>query len=274
MAAWAKTIEQRWLVTPPWIRSIAGLIGSAAVLLVVWQFVLLPLEWPPLSRVLRYFILAGASPDTYKAVLMTGIRAAIVMALGFTLAVLLAAATGRTAVGWCLFFFLLLGMQKIPAIAMIDVLVKSRLGIGLTMTTVLGTTVVTTFVWLVLHHRARTLDPREMFALRVVGFRGWRLFTNSLLPHLGSAIGGSARLAMSIAVVMVILGEWRGVWSDGSLLQYGLGVDISRHIEAFDAQARILATCMWLGLLGIILDGGVQGLLMLTERLTGVSLRR
>lgn len=251
-----------------------GIAGSAAVLAVLWQLVLLPLQWPPLSDVGRYFVESIRSGDTYKALLMTGVRALIVVAIGYTLAVVLAIATGRSFIGWCAFFFLLLALQKLPAVAMIDVLVKSKLGIGLAMTTTLGSTVVLTFTWLVLHHRAATLDPREVFALRVVGFRRWQVPLYGLLPHLGAAIGGAARLAMSIALVMVILGEWRGVWADNSLWQYGLGVEISKYIDAYDAQAKILAACLWLGILGVILDLFVQGLLDSVSRLVGVRFDR
>ncbi|HEX7705615.1 MAG TPA: hypothetical protein VF701_04060 [Thermoanaerobaculia bacterium] len=251
-----------------------GIAGSVLVLVTLWQTVLRPLHWPPLAMVGRYFVESVGSSDTYRAVLMTGIRALIAVAIGYTLAMVLAIATGRSFIGWCAFFFLLLTLQKIPAIAMIDVLVKSRLGIGLAMTTTLASTVVLTFTWLVLHHRAATLDMREVFALRVAGFRRWQVPLYGLLPHLGAAIGGAARLAMSIALVMVILGEWRGVWADNSLWQYGIGVEISRSIDSYDAQARILASCLWLGALGIVLDLLVQGVFNSISRFVGVRFDR
>jgi ABC-type nitrate/sulfonate/bicarbonate transport system permease component len=131
-----------------------------------------------------------------------------------------------------------------------------------------------TFTWLILHHRASTLDPKEVFALRVVGFKGWQLGVNGLLPHLGSAIGGAARLAATIALVMVILGEWQGVWEDGSLWQYGLGVQISRAYNTINSDARILAACLWLGILGLVMDSLVQGGLRLVRFFTGIDLSR
>jgi ABC-type nitrate/sulfonate/bicarbonate transport system permease component len=196
------------------------------------------------------------------------------MVVGFSLAVVLAVLTGRTILGWICFFFLLLGLQKIPAIAMVHVFVQSRLGISLAMTISLASTVVMTFTWLVLHHRAETLNPREVFALRVAGLRGWRLAVYGLLPHFGSALGGAARLGMSISILMVVLGEWQGLWSDGTIWQYGLGVMISRSYDAIDSQARVLAGCVWLGILGVILDGIAKGALRLGRTILGVNLQR
>jgi ABC-type nitrate/sulfonate/bicarbonate transport system permease component len=157
---------------------------------------------------------------------------------------------------------------------MVHVLVKSQLGIGFAMTVTLAATVVLTFTWQVLHHRAKTLDPREVFALRVVGFRGSRLFWYGLLPHLGAALGGAARLAVAISLVLVILGEWQGVWSDGSVMQYGLGVSISRAYDAVDSEARVLANCVWLGVLGIALDVFAQAAFFAARRFLGVDFKR
>lgn len=271
---WLGLLALNRLERTPVVRNVLGLVGSALVLVVLWQSVLRPLEWPELSLVGRYFWNSVWSADTYKSVLMTGFRAVVSMAIGFVAALILAVFTGRTVLGWLLFFFLLLTLQKIPAIAMVHVFVRSELGIGFLMTIVLASTVILTFTWLVLHHRARTLDPKEVFALRVVGFRGWELAVYGLLPHMGSAIGGAARLAMSIAVIMVVLGEWQGVWADGSMWQFGLGLEISRAYEAIHSEARVLAACLWLGILGIALDGLVQSLLLLARRVTGVDFRR
>ena len=205
---------------------------------------------------------------------MTGFRAIVAMSVGFLLALALSILTGRTILGWLGLFFLLLVWQKIPSIAMVHVFVKSKLGIGFVMTVTLAASVVLTSSWLILHHRVRTLDPREVFALRVVGFRGWQLSLYGLLPHMGSAIGGAARLAMSISVMVVILGEWQGVWSDGSFWQFGLGVEIGRAYDSVNSQARVLAWCLWLGLLGALLDGLVHVALRLGRLMTGVELKR
>ena len=269
-----KSFTTTWTQLPSIARMAIGLLGSLLVLVIIWQSVLIPLEWPVITAVAGYFWQSIWTLDTYLSVLMTGIRALLSMVIGFSLAVILAVLTGRTIWGWCAFFFLLLALQKIPAIAMVHVLISSKLGIGFVMTIVLASTVVMTFTWLVLHHRAQTLDPREVFALRVVGFRGWQLGLYGLFPHMGAAIGGAARLAMSIALVMVILGEWQGVWADGSLLQYGIGVSISRYYDAIDSQAKVLAACLWLGILGVLMDYLVQGSLSVSRLLTGVDLKR
>jgi ABC-type nitrate/sulfonate/bicarbonate transport system permease component len=269
-----KSFSATWQQLPIWCKLLGGFCGSSLVLVLFWQIVLIPLEWPPLSLIAHYFGQSLTSPDTYRAFLMTGFRAIVSMGVGFSFAVTFAILTGRTIWGWCAFFILLLTMQKIPAIAMVHVLVSSKLGIGFTMTVVLASTVVTTFTWLVLHHRAQTLDPKEVFSLRVVGFKGWQLSVYGLLPHMGAAIGGAARLAMSIAIVMVILGEWQGIWADGSLWQYGLGIQISRYYEAIDSSARILAACLWLGLLGLVMDAFIQGCLNISRSITGVDFRR
>jgi ABC-type nitrate/sulfonate/bicarbonate transport system permease component len=269
-----RSFTQIWTQLPSFLRVAMGLMGSALVLWIMWQTVLIPLAWPEIGTVLTYFWQSLSNQEIYLSLLMTGIRALLSMVIGFGLALVLAILTGRTIWGWCAFFFLLLALQKIPAIAMVNVLVSSKLGIGFFMTIVLASTVVMTFSWLVLHHRAQTLDPREIFALRVVGFKGWQLGLYGLLPHMGSAIGGTARLAMSIALVMVILGEWQGVWDDGSIWQYGLGVKISRSYDTVDSQAKILATCLWLGILGILMDYLVQVGLTVSRYLTGVDLKR
>ena len=264
----------RWESLPASARVAAGFVGSATVLALLWQTALTSLNWPPLGLVGQYFWESIWSADTYKAVLMTGFRSLVAVTIGFTLTLVMAVLTGRTVLGWVGFFFLLLLLQKIPAIAMVHVFVSSELGIGFMMTIALASTVVLTFSWLVLHHRARTLDPKEMFALRILGFRSWELHVYGILPHMGSAIGGTARLAMSIALIMVVLGEWQGVWSDGSIWQYGLGVAISRSYEAIHSEARVLAFCLWLGLLGILLDGLVQSSLVIGRALTGINLTR
>jgi ABC-type nitrate/sulfonate/bicarbonate transport system permease component len=239
-----------------------------------WQIVLIRLAWPSLSLVGQYFLASVGSLETYKAVLMTGCRAAIAMGIGFSLAMLLAILTGRTLLGWILLFFALLALQKIPAIAMVHVYVNSRLGFGLLTTISLASTVVLSFTWLVLHHRAATLDRRETFALRVTGLKGVRLALYGLIPHLGASVGSAARLAMSISLVMVILGEWQGVWADGSIWEFGLGVQISRAYESVDSAARVLAWCGWLGILGVLLDAIVQCCLALGRILLGVDFTR
>ena len=239
-----------------------------------WWLVLAPLEWPRLGMVLEYFVRSLSSEDAYKATVMTGIRAILGMCIGFVFALILAILTGRTILGWVFLFIMLLALQKIPAVAMVHVMVQSKLGLGTVMTVCLASTVVMTFTWLILHHRARTLDPREAFALRVVGFKGLKLMAYGMIPHFGSSIGGAARLAMSISIVMVILGEWQGTWSDGTWWQWGLGVQISRCYTAIDGEAKVLAWCLWLGVLGVVLDGFIQGCLILLRNLSGVDLRR
>jgi ABC-type nitrate/sulfonate/bicarbonate transport system permease component len=69
-----------------------------------------------------------------------------------------------------------------------------------------------------------------------------------------------------------VLGEWQGIWSDGSWWQYGLGVQISRYYDAIDSQARVLAACLWLGLLGLLLDSFVQICLDRVRRIWGLAL--
>ncbi len=263
-----------WQRLPMWVHWLVGLVGSSLTLLIFWQLVLLPLDWPTLPLVLSYVGKSALSSGTYIAMLMTGLRALLSMVIGFGLALGLAILTGQTIWGWCAFFVLLLILQKIPAIAMVHVFVSSKLGIGFAMTIALASTVIMTFTWMILHHRAQTFNAREVFPLRVLGWRGVQLSLNGLLPHMGSAIGGAARLAMSIAIIMVVLGEWQGVWADGSWWSYGLGVQISRYYDAIDSQARVLANCLWLGILGLFMDALVQGTLRLSRVLTGVELRR
>ena len=259
-----------------WLRGrwVLGITGSFMTLLLFWHVFLIPLHWPTPSLVGHYFCESVKSVDMYKAFLMTCFRSLVSMVIGFSCALGLALLTGRTKLGWCLFFFLLIVLQKIPAIAMVHVFIQSKLGIGFLMTVSLASTVVMTFTWLVLHHRAQTLDNRELFTLKVAGFKGWRLSLYGILPHMGSAIGGAARLAMSIAVVMVVLGEWQGVWEDGTLWQYGLGITISRDYAANDHTARVLADCLWLGLVGVLTDGIINSTLYLSKYLTGVNFKR
>lgn len=234
----------------------------------------MPLDWPKLTIVARYFGESLVQRSSYLDATATGMRAGAAAAIGFGVAVALGLFTGRTFVGWLLFFILLLTFQKIPAVAMVHVFVNSRLGIGTVMTVSLAATVVLTFTWLMIHHRAATLQPESTFALRVAGLSGWRLALYGLLPHLGSTIGAAARLAVAIALVIVVIGEWQGIWADDSFWEHGLGVRISRAYEAVDSEARVLSQCLWLGLLGIILDGAVQGLLLGARRVTGVSFQR
>jgi sulfonate transport system permease protein len=259
---------------PPIGHILLGILGSSVVLCILWQVMLIPLGWPRLSLVASYLADSASSVDTYKSVLMTGLRAGCGMFIGFTLAVILGVLTGKTRLGWIAFFFLLMVLQKIPAIAMVHVFVKSKLGIGFLMTVSLAATVVLTFTWQIIHHRAKTLDPRELFALRVMGFQGWRLFWNGLLPHLGSALGGAARLGAAIALVLVVLGEWQGVWSDGTMWQYGLGIQISRAYDAVNSEARVLAFCVWLGALGLALDVFVQMCFRAARIVLGVDFKR
>lgn len=263
-----------WDSLPPPLRMLVGVVGSAITLFIFWSIVLGPFNWPAISLVGRYFLESVSSSDMHWSFLATGVRAVLSLLLGFFLAVVFAILTGRTILGWIFFFFLLVTLQKIPAIAMVHVMVRSSLGLGFAMTIALATTVVMTFTWLVLHHRASTLDPREVFALKVLGLRGWRLGLYGTLPHLGSALGGGARLAGSIALVMVVVGEWQGIWSGSSWMEHGLGSYISRQYDTIDSEAKVLAGCLWLGLLGIGIDGAVRGLLLLIRRLIGVDLQR
>ena len=255
-------------------RVMLGLVGAVVVLWIFWETVLTPLGWPAIPRVGHYLKESAGEIQTFQAIMMTGFRAVCGMALGFSLAIIFGMLTGRTRVGWLLFFFLLMALQKIPAIAMVHVFVKSKLGIGFLTTIVLAATVTFAFSWQILHHRARTLDEREVFALRVAGFKGWQLFLFGLLPHLGSALGGAARLAAAISLVMVVLGEWQGTWADHTIWQYGLGIEISRAYDSIESEARVLALCVWLGVLGLILDFLVQGALLAGRRLFGVDFKR
>jgi len=270
----SRSFAASWHKVPWPLRAVLGLLGSTGILVLVWQTILIPMQWPPLGLVAEYFWTSLTKSESYLAALMTGVRAIVAMSIGFVLALLFSILTGRTILGWIGLFFLLLVWQKIPSIAMIHVFVKSKLGIGFVMTVTLAASVVLTSSWLILHHRVRTLDQREVFALRVVGFRGWQLALYGLLPHMGSSIGGAARLGMSVALMVVVLGEWQGVWSDGSIWQFGLGVEIGRAYDAVHSQARVLAWCLWLGLLGALLDGVVQAALRFGRIVTGVELKR
>ncbi len=256
------------------VRWIAGILCASITIAVFWRLFLTPNNWPAPSLVLSYFYESLQHQDVYKSLLMTGIRALLGMGLGFGLALVFSLATGRSQIGWLFLFFALLALQKIPAVAMVYVLVHSSLGIGFLMTLTLSSVVVMSFSWLVLHHRACTLNPREIFALRVLGIRGWKLALYGTLPHLGSTIGGTARLAISISLVMVVLGEWQGVWADGTILQYGLGIEISRAYDSIDSQARVLAYCLWLGILGILLDAVVLVGLRTVRQVSGVCLEK
>lgn len=263
-----------WTHRSPWVRYPVGMGGSMITLFAFWSFALEPLGWPPITQVGHYFAGSIVSWGSYLDALMTGGRAVAGMAVGFVLAVILGLLTGRSTLGWILFFFLMMLVQKIPAVAMVHVYVGSALGIGNTMTVALAATVVLSFTWIIIHHRAATLNPQEIFALRVVGLRGIRLAIFGLAPHLGSTIGASLRLAAGIALVITVIGEWQGLWDDGTILSHGLGVSISRAYESIDSEARVLAACLWLGLLGIIFDGAIQVGLRLLRRATGIDFRR
>lgn len=256
------------------VRLGKAFVGGAVTVFIVWYLFLEPLGWPPLPLVAQYFAASAVTPEPYVDMAMTAARILGGFVIGFLMAVVCAALTGRTTWGWILLFLPLLVLQKIPAVAMVHVYVKSKLGIGTPMTVALTATVVFTFTWLVLHHRVATLDRREVFALRVTGLTGWRLGIYGMMPHLGSAVGASARLAIAIATVITIIGEWQGLWDVGSVWSNGLGVRISRAYEAIDSTARVLTGCLWLGLLGAILDGFVQGMLRAARVVFGVNLSR
>jgi ABC-type nitrate/sulfonate/bicarbonate transport system permease component len=251
-----------------------GVAGSCISLAVLWHVLLLPLGWPPLALVLKYFGQSTIGITTYIDFLATGTRAILAVFFGFSLALAFCLITGRSRIGWILFFFLLLLLQKIPAVALVHVFVSSRLGLGLAMSVSLAATVVFTFTWLVLHHRAESLNARETFALRLVGFRGISLIAYGLLPHLGATLGAAARLGVSIALVVVVIGEWQGLWDDGTFFSNGLGFLISKQYLATDSEARVLASCIWLGLLGILLDYLVCSTLWWSRRLIGISFLR
>lgn len=255
-------------------KVVAGIAGSALMAGLFWSLVLVPMGWPTLALVGHYIGESMGSSDTYWSIVATTIRTVTGFSLGFGLAVVLALATGRSVLGWLFFFFALLFLQKLPAVAMVHVLVSSRLGIGFLTTVVLGATVVLTFSWIVLHHRAVTLNEREIFALRLLGFSRLQSFGYGTLPHLGSALGATARLGISIALIMVTIGEWQGVWDDSSIWRFGLGVQISRAYEALHSDARVLAYCFWLGVVGIVLDTSILGCLAVFRRWLGINFSR
>lgn len=259
---------QRWWKLP------AGFFGSVLTLIVLWTLVLSPLGWPPLELVARYFVSDLGSVDNWLALGATGVRAVAGLVIGFLGALVAALLTGRSRWGWAFLFFLLLAAQKIPAIAMVHVLVQSRLGLGFPMTVTLASVVVLTFSWILLHHRVRTIPEEDIFALRLSGFRPGGLILFGIIPHLGSAVGATARMGASIALVMVVMGEWQGVWATGGFFEHGLGVEISRAYEAVDNEARVLALCGFLGLLGFLLDGAIVSLLTGLRRGLGVDLSR
>src|SRR5687768_12841449 len=91
-----RSFSSTWQATPGAVRVLLGIIGSGAVVWLFWQTVLLRLNWPDLSLVASYFWESIWSPETYKAVLMTGFRALLATCIGFGLALVLAVLTGRT----------------------------------------------------------------------------------------------------------------------------------------------------------------------------------
>ena len=240
------------------LRSLVAPVVGLAAFFGLWQLLVVVFDipayqLPPPSRIVRAI---ADDPGFYaRNAWVTGVEAL----LGFGLALLLALVAG-TAMTYSRFLERAVApvavlIQVTPIIAYAPAFV---IWLGAGLKPILAITTLVCFVPFLFNAVAglRSVDPATHELLRSVDASGGAIFWRLRLPHALPYLFAAGRIAVGLALIGAVLGEWFALVSEG------LGVAIRKALNFNDVD-QLWGSILTLGLLG----GAALLVLALVERL-------
>lgn len=233
-------------------RMTVSVVASVAIIgaLAAWTVVTHHLYFPSLFTVLRSF--GDTWPSHFTSDILPSLKE---MAVGFALALVIGlpvgCAIGRSAILREIFLPVMDFARSVPPVALLPIAV-TLLGLGFKMRFVLITA---GCVWPIILNATdgvRNIDPMLVDMASAYRLRWWSRWTKVLLPAAGPAIFTGIRVALPIAILLMVVSEMVG---DAA----GIGFYI------LNAQQNFAIVQMWsgvilVGLLGVVINYGVLGI--------------
>ena len=239
------------------LRSLIAPVVGLASFFVLWQLAVVvfdipAFELPPPSRILEAI---ADDPSFYlRNAWVTGREAT----LGFALALLLALLAGTV---MTYSSFLERAVQPVAVLVQVTPIIAYApafvIWLGAGIKPIIAITTLVCFVPFLFNAVAglRSVDPATLEVLRSVNANGREIFWRLRLPHALPFLFAAARIAVGLALIGAVLGEWF------ALVDEGLGVAIRKALNFNDVD-QLWGSILVLGFLG----GSMLLVLSLAER--------
>ncbi|MGA8808356.1 MAG: ABC transporter permease subunit [Thermoanaerobaculia bacterium] len=236
------------------LRLVDGLVyGSMAplCLLVFWHFVADRFSLPSILSVLSAFGEMGQNGTFGQDIFISSLRALTGFLIGFTAGVAVGVLTGRYR-----FLFILIGgsllfLRWTPVLAILPLTIRVG-GLGETPKIFLIAWGCFFVTWAYAHVALRRLDPQIVWWCDSLDISRFQRMTRIYLPAAAPAIIAAARVALSIALIVVVAAEMTGT-PDYGFFRGGLGYRIVRAIDTNRLEMNV-ACILTLGVLGLAYD--------------------
>ena len=187
-------------------------------------------------------------------------RWAVGCSIGTTLGVVLGIITGRLRIARFVLEWFLVFLRAVPFIALLP-LVLYVFGIAETGKFFYVAWVACGISWLNVHEAATRIPDRVNWRLQTLDVPGYKKLLRVVIPTIRGDIYTAVRASLAIALMVVVVAEWSGVYerSSGMWWSEGLGHRIFRSHEVGNLAA-MLSSVVIIALLALVLDRLFAGL--------------
>lgn len=231
--------------------SLIQILLAPIVFAILWT-VVAPMFYLPSIRNIILAVLEMVTEGTYlQDVLVSSIRGLSGFLIGFLLGALTGLLTGRYPKIFMFFGGLLLFLRWTPVLALLPITIRVG-GLGEGPKIFLIAWACYFVSWAYTHVAVTKLNPVYVWWSDSLGLNFINRLFKVYIPAVSPALIGAARVALAIAIIVVVAAELGGTLQDG-FFRDGLGYRISRAIETNRNDINI-ACILTFGVMGTVFD--------------------
>jgi ABC-type nitrate/sulfonate/bicarbonate transport system permease component len=232
--------------------SLLQVFVSPLIFILLWSFFISPIfHLPTIWSIIQAFKEMIDEGTYFHDILISSIRALMGFIIGFFLGSLTGLLTGKYQRLYLLFGGLLLFLRWTPVLALLPITIRIG-GLGEEPKIFLIAWACYFVSWIYTHVAFTKINPAYIWWSDSLGLSTTKRFLNIYIPAISPALIGVARVALAIAILVVVAAELGGTIQDG-FFRDGLGYRISRAIETNRNDINI-ACILTFGMLGTLLD--------------------
>jgi ABC-type nitrate/sulfonate/bicarbonate transport system permease component len=255
------------------LNTVFQIIVAPILFVVIWTLFVVPIfKLPSILQILQAFQEMLENKTYFHDILVSSIRGLTGFVIGFTLGVLTGILTGRSPKIYLILGGLLLFLRWTPVLALLPLTIRVG-GLGEEPKIFLIAWACYFVSWAYTHTAITKLNPAYVLWSNSLGLGLFDRLFKVYLPAISPALIGAARVALAIAIIVVVAAELGGTLQDG-FFRDGLGYRISRAIDTNRNDINI-ACILTFGMIGVLYDFLLiqfvdQGL----RKLTGINFYR
>jgi ABC-type nitrate/sulfonate/bicarbonate transport system permease component len=232
--------------------SFLQIIAAPLTFALLWSFLVSPVfHLPTILSIIQSFKEMIDEGTYFHDILISSIRALLGFGLGFSFGVLTGLLTGKYQRLYLIFGGLLLFLRWTPVLALLPITIRVG-GLGEEPKIFLIAWACYFVSWIYTHVAVTKINPAYVWWSDSLGLSTVKRLFSVYIPAISPALIGAARVALAIAILVVVAAELGGTVQNG-FFRDGLGYRISRAIETNRNDINI-ACILTFGILGTLLD--------------------